>query len=306
MSKSLRVAIILVNWRTPDDTIETINSLIKLKYDNFFVLVVDNGSGDDSVARIRDKHPKVQIIEQSTNLGFAGGNNIGIKAAIEQGADAVWLLNTDTIVAPDSLGFLVNAMGAGVGIVGSRLYFYQDDNGKSGFDSQKLQFDGGKIFWASGSTHSLHLFNDTAENQDVVEVDYTHGASMLVAAEVFEKVGYLPEFYFLNYEETDFCQLVNKAGYKLLIQRRARVWHKVGASMGSLSVTYYYYMHRNVWYFVMRQAPWFWKVVFVPRYLLTMAKGFVIWSILRRSKPRVIFAKAAIDAIFWRSGKAAL
>src|ERR1700756_3033913 len=102
-TRGLRVFILLLNWNNWKDTNECLNSLERLDYDEWEVIVLDNGSTDGSVERIREKFPEVEIIQLKANLGFSAGNNAGIRVALERGAEYVWLLNNDTTVSPKAL-----------------------------------------------------------------------------------------------------------------------------------------------------------------------------------------------------------
>ncbi len=146
------VYVILLNWHGWRDTIVCLDSMAKIDYQNAHTLVVDNGSTDDSVARIHDAHPEVSIIETGRNLGFSGGCNVGVRRALEEGADYIWLLNNDTTVDPQALSAMVSLAEADpmVGAVGSVLYYL--DNPK---DIQA--WGGGRVcFWSGRTRHHLN------------------------------------------------------------------------------------------------------------------------------------------------------
>ena len=312
MSTALRqpssVAIILLNWNTPKDTLECLESLRQLDYDHYTVVVVDNGSTDGSERQIRAAYPEVPFLQTGENLGYAGGNNVGIRYALEHGAEFVWLLNNDTVVAPDSLDRLVASLrDEAVGIVGSVLLYYHDrDTGKRVDLSNNVQFNGGRIFWRSGETHSYCVLGQRVDTSRDIPTEYVHGASMLVRRAVFDQIGLIPEFYFLNYEESDFCVQAGRKGWKMVVNPRAIVWHKVGSSMGQLSLTYFYYMHRNVWFFVMRHASLMQRALFVPHYVMMMLKGYAGSLPRRHSNGVAKFLRPMTDAWLGRKGKAVL
>lgn len=219
------VSIIIVNWNGWRDTVECIASTRQLDYPNFEVIVVDNASTDDSVGRIREHCPEVRIIEAGENLGFAGGNNVGIRAALKAGAHYVWPLNNDTVVEARALSQLVEAHAAhpNAGALGSKILF---------FDRPKtVWFAGGFISKTWGWTqHRGESETDSEENLSPSPVDYVSGASMLVPSLVLEKVGLMREEYFLYWEEVDWCTRIRKAGFDVLYVPASRIWHKVGAS----------------------------------------------------------------------------
>jgi GT2 family glycosyltransferase len=299
----LHVAIIVLNWNTAQDTLECVDSLKRLSYQNFSVIVIDNGSTDDSVTVLRAEEQDYLLVETGVNLGYAGGNNVGARLGLERGADAIWFLNNDTVVDPDSLSVMVDTLQLDrVGVVGSVVLFH---DGYHRQDLNAVQHDGGFINWHTGETFS---FNDetrrTGNTPYVSEV--IHGASMLVRREVLAVVGSLPELYFLNYEETDYCVQVRRAGWRLMIDPRSHVWHKVSSSLGQASEQYYYYMHRNVALFMRRHGTFWQQLLFWPQYVFWMVKGYVVWSVRRRSSPRKVFIQAMYDGILNHTGKALL
>ena len=219
-----KVAIITVNWNGWKDTIECLESLTKLNYVSFNVIVCDNGSQDDSVAQITkwlDANTKirVQLIETKKNLGFAGGNNVGIKQALEVGCDYIWLLNNDTVVDKDALKHLViYAQEHRNTICGSKLMYYDNP--------AKVQALGNKLNTYLGTTEFI------VEEQDIDQIDYLVGAAMLIPQRVFEEVGLLSEEYFLYYEEADLWQKC-KGKYDFRCVLNSLVYHKEGAAIGA-------------------------------------------------------------------------
>ena len=123
-----RVAVIVLNWNGREDTLECLRSIRSIAYSNFGVIVVDNGSTDGSVAAIRASQPSVEVIDTGENLGFAGGNNVGIRRALELGADYVLLLNNDTVVDPGLLRAFVAAaaLHPEAGAFGAKIYFHSE------------------------------------------------------------------------------------------------------------------------------------------------------------------------------------
>lgn len=210
-----RVCIVTLNWRGVEDTLSCLESLRELVYPNFFVLVVDNGSGDDSVVRIADEYPDVDLLETGANLGFAGGCNVGIRRALECGADYVWLLNSDTWVDPRALETLVETAegDSRLGAVGSVIC----DQGEQ---DRVLAWGGGWIDLRFGRPHhALHAVPGA-------ELDYLTGASLLLRASALEEVGLLDEQFFLYWEETDLCFRLRAHGWRLGVASGSRVWHR--------------------------------------------------------------------------------
>lgn len=219
------VAVILLNWRGASDTIDCINSLISSGIRKRDILVVDNDSQDDSVNRIREAIPGVEIIESGRNGGFAYGCNIGIRAALGREYKYIWLLNNDTIVnkqtLPQMLSVFLEYEGQ-VGIVGSLIRHLDFP-----YDIQAI--GGGSIDYLTGRTKNV------LEQGNIKSLDYITGASMLVSKGVFDKIGLLDEAYFMYWEDVEFCVRAQKAGFRIAVATDSLVLHKEGASIASES-----------------------------------------------------------------------
>lgn len=212
------VSIVLVNWNRPTDTIACLDSLRSLTYRNFYTIVVDNDSSDDSVQRIAAAHPEAQLLRSASNIGFSGGCNIGIRQGLETGADHIWLLNNDTKVEPDALTEMVDVAESDVriGAVGSILYYMDRPE-------QIQAWGGGTInLWTGRSRH----------RRRAGDLDYITGASMLLRKEALNSVGLLDDGFFLYWEDTDLCFRIRAAGWRLAVAERSHVFHKESASSG--------------------------------------------------------------------------
>lgn len=284
-----RVAVVIVNWNGKKDTLECLASLEKVKS-----IIVDNGSTDGSVEAIAQKYPNVEIIRNSTNLGFTGGNNVGIKKVLDDGAEFVWLLNNDTTVDKDALEKLVEVFeDQSVGIAGSKIYFFP---GREFHKDRYKKSDPGRVIWYAGglidwdNMYASHRGVDEVDHGQydrVEEIPFVTGCSMMVRKEVFEKIGLLDENFFAYLEDLDFCLRAKRAGYKLMYVPGSVVWHKNAGSSGVGSAIHQYYMTRNRLLVGMRYAPLRTKIA-----LLREGIGFT--SIRRR---------AFIDALLGKYGK---
>lgn len=237
----MRVTIVVLNWNNASDTLECLKSLAALDDPGCDVLIVDNGSTDDSAARIRAGFLGIPLLETGANLGYAGGNNAGIRQALAADAEAICILNNDVTVEPGFLDPLLAALQSGpdVGIV-TPLVAEQSDAGR---------------VWALGSAVNrrtaevsrVHAGEAMAQwrGREPFEVEIASGAAMLVKREVFERVGLLDESFFLYYEESDWCLTVRQAGYRILAVPSSVVRHKVSAALGTTSPVIDYYMLRN-------------------------------------------------------------
>lgn len=295
------VAIILVNWNGKQDTLSCLASLGKFKVKSLKlkVIVVDNGSTDNSAEVIREKFPDVEIIETGKNLGFTGGNNVGIRHALRWGADYVWLVNNDTVVDKSALVALLEAFGdTSVGVVGSKIYFL------SGHEFHKDRYrkeDGGHVLWYAGglidwqnmyASHRGVDEVDTGQYDAVMETPFVTGCSMMIKKQVFEKIGLFNEKLFAYLEDLDFCLRASHAGYKLLYAPESIVWHKNAGSSGAGSDTHQYYMTRNRLLVGMCYASLRTKCALTREAIRFVLKG------------PSIYRKAVIDAMLGRWGKA--
>lgn len=246
--KMTKIFVIILNFNGGRDIIECLNSL---KRERAEIVVIDNGSFDSSLAMIKKNFPKVKIIENNKNLGFAAGNNIGIRHAFKRGADAFILLNQDTIVEKDFLEPLLRNQ---ADIVGPVIKFKR--RGKWIYDY------GGKINWLIGRTshqESLTYINSARlpRRLNFQNPDYISGCAMLIKRPVFEKVGLLDERFFLYFEDADFCQRAKKAGFKIGVEPKAIIFHKLIEGKEKSFFQIYHLMRSNL-IFINRYIS-FWK-----------------------------------------------
>jgi GT2 family glycosyltransferase len=246
------VSIVVLNWNGKDDTLECLESLCRVTYSNYDVVLVDNGSTDGSVPSFRQRFPHLQILETGTNLGFAAGNNIGIRWGLERGADYVLLLNNDTVVSPDFLEELVRIAEGNrrIGFVGPKIYYYNYHRRKD-----VIAFAGGQFRIWRGRLVQVGAGEVDRGQYDVVrEVDYVEGSCLLARVEMIRTVGLLDPDYFMYWEDTDWCIRAAKAGYKAVYVPAARIWHKEPPRATGKSSAAYYYFGRNVIRLVKRHA----------------------------------------------------
>ena len=187
------VYIILLNWNGWQDTVSCFESLQGLNYGNCRIVIVDNASTDNSVYHIREKYSDLEVIENNTNLGFSGGCNVAIRRALEQGADYVWLLNNDTLVHQECLGAMVMCaqQDSDIGAVGSVIHRMDEPNTVEAWGG------GWVSVWTGRSGH-------LTSPQELLELDYINGASLLIPRRTLESVGLLDERFFLYYDDCDY------------------------------------------------------------------------------------------------------
>jgi GT2 family glycosyltransferase len=219
--------VIVLNWNGRDETLECLASLGHVTYPSMSVLVVDNGSSDGSQEAIRQKYPEVTLLETGSNLRFAGGNNVGIRFALGRGAEQIVLLNNDTTVDPEFLGAMTAALQSwpGAGIVAPKILYSADPG--------HVWYAGGEIsFWTGTMRHRGIRQPDGERFDRPCETGYASGCCLMVTRTTVETIGLLDESYFMYSEDADWSLRARQAGFRVLYEPRARVWHKVSVSAG--------------------------------------------------------------------------
>lgn len=217
-----KVFIIILNYNGRDFLKNTLESVYKLNYPNYQVIVVDNNSDDGSFEEARFLFGKFNFIKNSKNVGFAAGNNVAIKWALEKMADYVFLLNNDALIEKDALKKMIEVAqeDVSIGILSPIIYKK---------NTPQVWFEGGKIDWLRMRTVHIKNINKT---------QYVTGCAMLIKKEVFKKVGLLDENFFLYYEDADFSLRATRSGFNLKIVTNAKAYH-FEKSSESLNKFYY-------------------------------------------------------------------
>ncbi|WP_102127679.1 glycosyltransferase family 2 protein [Deinococcus planocerae] len=215
------VTIVLINyngWRLTDACLD---SLRRLDYPAFQVVVVDNGSTDDSLARLRERWPDLDLVEITPNVGFTAANNVGARRALEQGAEYVWFLNNDTLVDPPALSSLVSTLEAGPRVGAAASVLYDMD------PPERVQCWGGGFVRLWGGVADGY-FGPVPQER----LHFLSGTSWLVRRTVLERLGLFDEGFFMYWEDADFSFRLRAAGWQLAVAQGSRVWHIGSASMG--------------------------------------------------------------------------
>ena len=281
-NKHPKVTIIILNWNGKEDTIECLESLKHITYPNYEILLVDNGSTDGSVECFRERYPGMEIIENEDNLGFAEGNNVGIRKAMNEGADYVLLLNNDTVVDPEFLGELVKVAEGDerIGIVGPKIYYY-DYKGRK----DVIWFAGGVINrWTRASIHEGENKPDSQNYSRPKEIDYVTGCAILIKKDLISNIGMLEPAFFTYYEDVEICFRARMHGWKINYIPSSRVWHKISQSSGGAfsSHTVYHTTRNRIWFIKMHSS----KIGYLIRllYILTFKQitRFIRFALIRR------------------------
>ena len=272
-----KVSIIILNWNGWKDTIECLESLYQITYPDYEVIVVDNGSEDESIDKIKEyaegkikveskffeyseknkpikiigytreeaearggkerelesspSNRKLILIENEKNYGFSEGTNIGIRYALERGADYAFLLNNDTVVDAKFLNELIRVgeVDEEIGILSPVIYHYHNPNMIQSGGREKLNLYMGKVT-------ATKLAKKEAKQEVIIDTEIVSGAAMLIKRKTLKEIGLLPTEYFLGWEDWDYCIKVSRGGWKLVCVPKVKVWHKGGRTFSKMGL----------------------------------------------------------------------
>jgi GT2 family glycosyltransferase len=288
MNNLPELSIITVNYNGLKDTSELIKSLqthISLPYE---IIVVDNASKVNEARLLQEKYPHIISIRSEENLGFSGGNNLGIRKAKGK---YIFLLNNDTFVDEDTFHYLIERLESSkkIGAASPKIKF--------AFPPRNIQFAGYLPLSTITLRNDLIGFGEKDNSQHEIpgRTPYCHGAAMMIKKEVIETVGYMPEIYFLYYEELDWCTQITNAGYELWYEPRCTVYHKESQSTGQESFLRTFYLTRNRLLYAWRNrygtTQW---VSILYQLLIAAPKNSLVFLL----KGRADLAKAVFKGIF--------
>ncbi|WP_245975116.1 glycosyltransferase family 2 protein [Deminuibacter soli] len=279
------VSIITINYNNVAVTCDLLLSIACVNYPNIEVIVVDNASAENPTAALVEAYPGIKVIVSEKNLGFAGGNNLGIKAAT---GDYLFFVNNDTVMTAGLVDGLLEIFQQypDAGIVSPKFHYY--------YAPGVIEFAG---------YNQVNVFNgrntmvgcrkkDYGQYDKVSETHYAHGGGMMVPAKVIAEVGMMPELYFLYYEEFDWCEQIKRKGYKVYYQSNALIYHKESMSVGKHSTLKTFYLSRNRILFMRRNVKGVPLVLFTCYFtFITLPKNVATFLVRREMKHLQAFWK---------------
>ncbi len=250
-----RTTAIVVNWNGRELLEAALRSLQESDYEPLEILVVDNASEDGSPDLVRESFPEVGLIENETNEGYAAGANSGIRAALAADAEYVFLMNNDLVVAPEAVSALVAAARErpDVAFVGPMIYYHEPPD--------LIWSMGGAVsYWSGNIRHHAIREKDAGQYSAAREVDYVTGAAVLASGAALAKIGLMDEAYYMYNEDTDWCARAARLGYGVIVEPRAKAWHRVSMSSGGGLTPYkiYHRLRSTYRFFGLYAKPYHW------------------------------------------------
>jgi GT2 family glycosyltransferase len=295
-SDPLKTLIVVLNWNTYEMTKECIQSLLAMDGDSFEILIIDNGSQDGSVEYLRQAFPKIALIANARNLGFASGSNVGMRLALEQGADYVLLVNNDTVVKPDLL---------------AELLAESERHPKAGLLSPKIYYaDHPDRIWWAGGTYSLwqgvprHLGwkeKERGQYETARVIDWATGCVVLLRCDALLKTGLFDDKMFANAEDLDLSLRMRSVGWEVRYVPAAKLWHKEGFATRRNAGEHvrYFTSIRNLLWVMHKHARTLHWLTFCPYFLVRYVFVLVFKSLCRGNLKS---ARAVLGGVaaFWR------
>lgn len=282
------VSIVTINYKQADVTLALLRSLRQISYPSFEIIVVDNGSEDGSVELIAKEAPWTKVVASSANLGFAGGNNLGLKHAT---GDLLLFINNDVEVDPHFLEPLVAvALRPDVGAVSPKILFY--------FSQNVIQYAGSTpLNYLTMRNRAIGFAEkDNGQHDTPTTTAFAHGAAMMVPREVIDLVGPMFDGYFLYYEELDWCERIKRAGYTIAYEPRSVIYHKESISTGRNSPLKIYYLNRNRLLFLQRNTTGITRLLGTAYFLLVAIPKRLLITIVKQQPEH---RRALLRAMLW-------
>lgn len=296
MNKNPFVDIIILNLNQEEDTAACIASLKGMRYREYRVILVDNGSVDGSGTRLKERFADIVLIRNERNLGFAGGCNTGIAHSLNDGrADYIVLLNSDTTVDENLLNALVDGAQASeeTGIVGA-VTFYHDR-------PDTVHVAGHRFIWWLGIQQGVRTLD-----AELKELQSASGCCMLIKKGVFEDIGLFDNRFFSYYEDADLCLRAKQKSYRVVAARGAKVWHAINKVIGSKSPQEYYIYTRNQPLFMLKHCPRIFLVNYFLVYFVKVMVRMVCFCITGRADRAAGIRDGLVDFLKKRFGEGRL
>jgi GT2 family glycosyltransferase len=290
-SNMTKVSVITVNFNHSQITEELLNSITETNtYKNLEIIVVDNASTINPVPQWTTKYTDIKFIRSDINLGFAGGNNLGIENAT---GDYFFLVNNDTEFTPGLVEKLVKTLDTNpqIGIISPLIKYYNDKS--------LIQYAGFTLvnYYTGRNTAIGKGQKDSGQYENFIgQTGYCHGAAMMIKREATEKAGLMAENFFLYFEEVDWGERINRAGYQAWVCGSAVIFHKESISVGKNSPVKEYFMNRNRILFIRRNAPFFKALVFYIYFTLVVSPRNIINYLKGK---RFNFIPLLLRAVWW-------
>lgn len=284
-----KVSLITVNYNQVEVTLELINSLKKQDFLDYELIVVDNGSSVDLRKLLAHANERVQIIRSPRNLGFAGGNNLGIRYA---SGDYLFFVNNDTEVPKGTIRRLVSSLELmpQFAIVSPLIFYFHD--------RRLAQYSGyTPINYITGRNRALGYKEEVKLKDTVTDTPYSHGAAMMVRRSAIDLAGQMPENYFLYYEELDWCEKIKEQGFKIAVDHGCYILHKESVSTGPASPLKTYFQTRNRILFIRRNQSILSRKIAFYCYMLFLAIPKNIMLMLLKGK--WLHAEALVAGLVW-------
>lgn len=278
------LAVIIVNWNSFDVTFNCLQSLKDVDYPLLDVIIVDNGSTDNSGSKLSRAYPDFTFLYNDENLGFTGGNNTGIEYAIKEHLDLIMLLNNDTVVTPDFASILVEKLvqDSQIGAIQPKIMFNKE---------RRIIWNAGSFynsFWAISKTRGFEE-TDNGQYNKPEEIPWVTGCCFLTKTEIVKKIGLLDQKFFIYFEDTDWSFKIRKLGYKLVFEPSSVIYHEVGMSNqnrkghneGNVSPFSHYQTVRNHLYFIRRYSRGV-NIIGAWSYQVVKFVGYIGYFLIRR------------------------
>jgi len=291
------IDVVLVDYNSTKDTIECVESLKKSLYSIRTIYIVDNSpEQDEDLYSYAVANEQVIYIKTNDNLGFSGGNNLGIEESLKNNSDYVLLLNNDTVVADDFLTELMSdAIHEKADIATGKIYYFDAPD--------KIWSAGGYMDWKRGV--GIFYGNDAIDKAvctAIKTINFITGCMMLIKADVIREIGVLSEEYFMYCEDVDYSLRAFNAGKKMLYVPTSKIWHKIGASSFDKNPFYFYYFLRNSLVIMKKYAgfkQWCAFLSYMPFYL----SAKLIIQRKNRIKYYRAFLKGIVDGVSLNGGQ---